>query len=110
MNIDYMLYIENRNGNASAKTAQKEILERMFFMLQQNGVPFITNFRADAASCQEQVFTLLGKYVENIYISAPSSCVKRHFNKIEEWIPFNDGKGGEWLIGETTFTPFTKKN
>ena len=48
------VHIENRNGNTPARYGQKEALERCFGNLKKHNIK-IKNFRADAASYQEEV-------------------------------------------------------
>lgn len=109
LNVKHLLYIENRPGNMSASAGQKETLERMFEALDTIGLKLIDNFRADAASYQEDVFTLVNRYVKTIFISAPPASVESQFSRIEKWEEYYDGQGTMWLVGETLFVPFYRQ-
>lgn len=61
------VYLENRNGNTSAKFAQKQALEHCFDNLSANGIR-ACNFRADVASYQKEVIELLEHKVDYFYI------------------------------------------
>jgi hypothetical protein len=64
VNEQFVLYIENRNGNSDAKSFQRDTLERIFNLLETKKVKKIKNFRADAASYQYDVVTFLQQKVE----------------------------------------------
>jgi len=109
LNVDYLIYLENRNGNMSAQAAQKETLQRMIDILSSHGIERVDNFRADAASYQVAVFSQLNNFAKTIFISAPPSQVKYRFSQIEEWKEYKDSKGKTWLVGETIYVPFFRR-
>jgi len=79
------VHIENRNGNTPASYQQKETLERCFANLRKYGIT-IKNFRADAASYQEEVIVLAEKNVEHFYIRMLDFAgIREYFGKISDW-------------------------
>lgn len=109
INIDNILYVENRDGNSGPIAYQHETLKRMFSLLEDQGIDQITNFRADSASYQNEVFKVVNKYVDNFYISAGSSQISERLKSIDKWEEMIDNKSVKWLVGETVHTPFFKK-
>lgn len=79
------VHIENRNGNTPANFGQVETLKRCFDNFDENEIK-IENFRADSASCQNELLKELEKRVDFYFIRARKSA---NFNKmcseIEEW-------------------------
>ena len=62
-------YIEGRNGNSPAKYQQEETLTRAFSLLDQQGIR-IKRFRADSASYQQKVISLVEGTSQHFYIRA----------------------------------------
>ena len=93
INVNHILYSENRNGNSDAKSFQAETLQRMFIALEEQGIDRISNFRADGASYQFDVVNMINKYVDKLYISARISYVNKHFEHIAQWQEFTDSQG-----------------
>ncbi len=62
-------YIEGRNGNSPAKYLQEETLTRAFSLLDQQGI-CIKHFRADSASYQQKVISLVEGTSQHFYIRA----------------------------------------
>lgn len=106
INERHILYIENRDGNSSAKSYQAETLERMFIDLSKHDLPKINNFRADAASYQFGVIQLIEQHVDNFYIGAKNSYVEKYYKQVAEWEEIIDSKGDKSWVGEIHFTPF----
>jgi hypothetical protein len=109
VNEDYVLYIENRNGNSDAKSFQADTLGRLFIMLSDNKVANIDHFRADAASYQYDVIELLAKNVSNFYIGCRSSYVEKYFTKITQWSKMVDSCNQQMEVGEINITPFQQQ-
>lgn len=79
------VHIENRNGNTPAKYQQKETLERCFANLKKHNIK-IKNFRADAASYQEDVVVLAEENVEHFYIRMLDfESIRECCGKINDW-------------------------
>ncbi|MGF1638816.1 MAG: IS1380 family transposase [Cyclobacteriaceae bacterium] len=68
------VYIEGRNGNSQAKYLQEETLERAFSNLKENGIK-INRFRADSASYQKKVISVVEQHSRVFYIRA-TRCAK----------------------------------
>jgi hypothetical protein len=66
------VYIENRNGNSSAKYGQKKALENCFKTLKNNNIK-VNRFRADSASYQKEVIDLVSENANYFYIRNISS-------------------------------------
>ena len=64
-----IVYIEGRNGNSPAKYQQEETLTRAFSLLDQHGI-CIKRFRADSASYQQKVISLVEGTSQHFYIRA----------------------------------------
>lgn len=105
LNENFVLFIENRNGNSDAKSFQSETLKRMFDSLLKKNVGKIKHFRADAASYQHDVIDLLREKVQFFYIGCRNSYVEDNFSKITEWTHVKD-ELGELEIGSINYTPF----
>lgn len=106
INTKQIVYIENRNGNSDAKSFQDVTLNRMFNLLENNGVRNAANFVADSASYQYDVICLLEQKVDRFYISAKNSYVEKYFTQIKTWKECLDGKGRQIWISEIDYTPF----
>lgn len=100
-----IVYLENRNGNSDAGTLQHTTLERMFSLLEDQGIT-IHAFRADAASYQLEVVESVAKNVEKFYIrAAMNHALARAIGRIGNWEKVKVGKQ-EVYRGEVEFTPF----
>lgn len=108
INVNQILYLENRNGNSEAKSFQDVTLKRMFKHLSTCGINKPDNFRADSASYQYDVIQLLSKEVKHFYISVRKSYVSGYFSKIVNWEQTTDGNGDQIEIGELKYRPFKK--
>lgn len=106
INIDNVLFVENRNGNSDAKSFQDETLKNMFEHLKANNIKPIDNFRADAASYQLDIIKTVSKYCKNFYIGGRNSYIEKYFKDIETWIKTTDYKGNEVFVGEINYIPF----
>lgn len=105
VNEQFVLYIENRNGNSDAKSFQRDTLERIFNLLETKKVKKIKNFRADAASYQYEVVTFLQQKVEHFYIGCRNSYVEKYFSQICNWKVMED-KNGLLEVGYKDILPF----
>jgi len=105
VNINHILYLENRNGNSDAKSLQVDSLHRMFECIADsiNQVDF---FRADAASYQYDVVRLVAKHVKHFYIGARPSYIESAVSQIDNWQPYEDKQGNKVLLGQCYYTPF----
>jgi hypothetical protein len=108
LNEDYVLFVENRNGNSDAKSFQADTLKRMFDRLEYHGIKKIDKFRADAASHQWEVIELLSQKVNHFYVGARNSYVEKHFPEITDWKKTTDGLNEEIWVGEIVINPFRK--
>lgn len=108
VNEQFILYIENRNGNSDAKSFQKDTLERIFQLLEKKQIKKIKNFRADAASYQYDVITFLQKKVEHFYIGCRNSYVEKYFSQIDNWEVMED-KNGSLEVGYIDIIPFKRQ-
>lgn len=105
VNEEHILYIENRNGNSDAKSFQVDTLKRVFDLLDSKKIKKIDCFRADAASYQFDVISLLRKKVTNFYIGCRNSYVEKHFSQVTNWEEMRD-KDGIMEVGSIEITPF----
>src|SRR5690606_11984362 len=105
LNEQFVLYIENRNGNSDAKSFQKDTLERVFTLLDSKQVKKIKHFRADAASYQYDVVTLLQEKVDYFYIGCRNSYIEKYFSQIDNWEVMED-KNGLLEVEYIDITPF----
>jgi len=105
INEQFILYIENRNGNSDAKSFQKDTLDRIFQMLESKQVKKIKHFRADAASYQFEVVKLLLEKVDYFYIGCRNSYIEKYFSQIDKWEKMKD-KNGEFEVGCMEISPF----
>ena len=108
LNEDKVLYIENRNGNSDAKSFQIDTLGRLFRHLELHEVNKIDKFRADSASYQYDVVSLLKERVTHFYIGGKNSYVEKYFPQINEWEKTIDFQGEEMWIGSILIQPFKK--
>src|SRR5690554_2513740 len=90
INEEHILYIENRNGNSDAKSFQANTLKRVFDLLESKKVKKIDCFRADAASYQFDVISLLQKKVNRFYIGCRNSYVEKYFSQVTDWEEMKD--------------------
>jgi hypothetical protein len=109
LNEDKVLYLENRNGNSDAKAFQSDTLQRMFDLLEDQGIVEVDKFRADAASYQFEVVSLLEQKVKHFYIGGRNDYIESYFNQIDHWEKTLDKGGEEIWIGEVTYQPFHKR-
>lgn len=105
INEEHILYIENRNGNSDAKSFQVDTLKRAFDLLDSKK---IHNFRADAASYQYDVISLLQNKVDNFYIGCRNSYIEKYFAKVANWEEMED-KDGPHEVGSIEIVPFKKQ-
>jgi hypothetical protein len=108
INQEFILYVENRNGNSDAKSFQKDTLERVFNLLDRKQVKKIKHFRADAASYQYDIVSFLEKKVDYFYIGCRNSYVEKYFTQISSWEAIND-KEGAIEVGYIDIIPFAKQ-
>ena len=105
VNEEHILYIENRNGNSDAKSFQVDTLKRVFDLLDSKKIKKIDCFRADAASYQFDVISLLRKKVTYFYIGCRNSYVEKYFSQVTNWEEMRD-KDGIMEVGSIEITPF----
>jgi len=108
INEQFILYIENRNGNSDAKSFQKDTLERVFRLIDSKQVKKIRHFRADAASYQYDVVALLKEKVDYFYIGCRNSHVEKYFPQVDNWKTMED-KNGPLEVGDMDIAPFKKQ-
>lgn len=107
INEEHILYIENRNGNSDAKSFQADTLERVFELLDSKKVKKIDYFRADAASYQYDVISLLQKKVDCFYIGCRNSYVEKYFTKVIHWEEMKGKEKDEVMeVGSIEIVPF----
>lgn len=105
INENQILYIENRNGNSAAQAFQVDTIKRVFSLLDSKGIKRINNFRADAASYQYEVISLLEKKVDNFYLGCKNSYVEKYFKQVTVWEEMNC-KDGTMEVGSIEINPF----
>ena len=66
---DKIVYVENRDGNASVKTPQAKTLQRAYKVLNDNGIK-INRSRMDAGSYSEDIVSVAAKNCKLFYIRA----------------------------------------
>lgn len=108
INEQFILYIENRNGNSDAKSFQKDTLERVFNMLEEKQIQKVKHFRADAASYQYDIITFLQEKVDYFYIGCRNSYVEKYFSQINNWEVIND-KNSSMEVGYIDIVPFKRQ-
>lgn len=102
-----VVYVENRTGNSSAHVGQHETLQRVFSLLEEQGVK-VGCFRADSASYGYEMIKVIDHFSDTFYIRARmSQSLERAISGITKWQAVK--KGDETVqLGETTFTPFQR--
>ncbi|MBN1597881.1 MAG: IS1380 family transposase [Bacteroidales bacterium] len=102
-----VVYVENRNGNSNPEVHQKETLQRMFDVLEDNHI-HIGTFRADGASYTLDTITEIVKHVDKFYVRAGLyDTIAELLPKIKEWKEVNiDGRIA--YRSSIMFTPFEK--
>lgn len=106
INVNHVLYVENRNGNTGANSRQDETLQRLFNLLEENGIKKIANFRADGASYQESVIKTVEKYCDNFFIAIKSYFAEKYVKAVTEWSEFSEVQGVKTYVGHTYYLPF----
>lgn len=103
-----VVYVENRNGNCGPHTLQEETLERMFTLLAEQGIK-VDVFRADSASYQFLVVSVLNKFVDKFFIKAKvNPGVSQAISTIDNWRKVEiDGRSV--YRGSTIYTPFEQR-
>jgi hypothetical protein len=109
LNEAYVLYLENRNGNADAKAFQLDTLTRLFDSLETEMDIKQAHFRADAASYQYEVIDFLDEKVKSFYIGCRNSYVEKYFTQVQQWTTTSD-QFGEMQMGSILITPFVKQS
>lgn len=66
---DYIVSIENRDGNANVRFCQQHTLERIFTRLERNGIR-IDRARMDCGSCSEEIVDTIKAHCNHFYIRA----------------------------------------
>lgn len=100
--------VQNRNGNSVAYALQDETLKVIFENLQSEGIQ-VKNFRADSASYNLNILSLVNQYVDNIFVRVKmSQSVYEVINSIENWTQINTKDGRTLFRGSNIFMPFKK--
>ena len=82
---DKIVGIENRDGNASVKTAQPETLSRIYKSLSDNKIN-ISNSRMDAGSYSKEIIETVAKNSQHFYIRANrSEATSEQIRQITDW-------------------------
>ncbi len=77
--------IENRDGNANVKFKQEETLERIYSLLESEGIN-INRSRMDAGSYSKEIIDVVDKHSELFYIRAnKSASLFEQISEISEW-------------------------
>ena len=80
-----IVYLENRDGNASVKIAQAETLERAYKILYDNKI-YINRSRMDAGSYSEDIVRVVNKYSKRFYIRANKcEALTEKIKQITDW-------------------------
>ena len=66
---EFIVGIENRDGNANVRFHQQDTLERIFSNLEQNGI-HIRRARMDCGSCSREIVETIERHSEHFYIRA----------------------------------------
>jgi len=107
--IDNMpVYIEGRGGNSPAKYKQAETLQRVFTHLKDQQVT-IGRFRADSASYQKNVVTVVEDNSATFYIRAKRSAgMEEQIGQLpeENWKPVRLGAQQMEVAGLDDWRPF----
>jgi hypothetical protein len=100
--------VQNRNGNSVAYALQDETLKVMFENLESEGVR-VKNFRADSASYNFNILSLVNRYVDNVFVRVKmSESVYEVINSIDKWKQIDTKDGRTLYRGSAVFTPFKK--
>lgn len=110
LNREFIVYLENRNGNSDAKSFQPETLKRLFDAWERNYDKTIDVFRADAASYQYEVIRLVESKVKRFYIGCRNSYVDKYYDQISDWKETHDRDGVPYEVGCMRIKPFTKRS
>lgn len=108
LNENHVLYVENRGGNSDAKSFQSETLNHLFNLLKENGIPRMDYFRADAASYQYEVVSLLVEKVKHFFVGCRNSYVEKYFTQIKDWQTVQEGTFS-FEVGEISIVPFVNQ-
>lgn len=104
---DRVVYVENRNGNCAPQTLQSETLERMFGLLESEGIRTDV-FRADSASYQFDTIATVAAHVDRFFIRAKvTSAVSDAICSIRDWRELQVG-GRTVHRGSVLITPFQR--
>lgn len=110
LNREFVVYLENRNGNSDAKSLQPETLKRLFEAWERNMDRSIDVFRADAASYQYEVIRLVESKVKHFYIGCRNSYVDKYYSQVTNWKEAIDSDGIPYQVGCIRIKPFTKRS
>ncbi len=100
-----IVYVENRNGNSSAKDLQAETLQRMFSLLKEENIE-IDIFRADSASYDLDTLDVICQNCKDLFVKARmSETLASAIAKVSKWEKA-DNINEAIYFGETVFTPF----
>lgn len=103
-----VVYVENRNGNCGPHTLQEETLERMFTLLSSQNIK-VDVFRADSASYQFLVVSVLERFVDRFFIKAKvNTGVSQAISSIDNWTRV-EVEGRSLYRGSTTYVPFEQR-
>lgn len=105
LNEQHVLYIENRGGNSDAKSFQDHTLAHVFGLLEKAGIRKIDRFRADAASYQYSVISLLQEKVTHFYVGCRNSYVEKYYAQVKHWQDVQD-EHVSYQVGEIHIKPF----
>lgn len=104
---DRVVYVENRNGNCAPHTLQSETFERMFGLLESEGIRTDV-FRADSASYQFDTVAIVAAHVGKFFIRAKvNAAVCDAIASIKEWKKVQV-EGRTLYRGSVLFTPFKR--
>ena len=77
--------IENRDGNANVKFKQAETLERVYSLLESEGI-YINRSRMDAGSYSKEIIDVVDKHSKQFYIRAnKSAALFEQIRAITDW-------------------------
>jgi len=100
--------VQNRNGNSVAYALQDETLKVIFENLKSEGIK-IKNFRADSASYNFKILSLVSQYADNIFVRVKMSHSVYHvINSIDNWTQIDTKDGRTLFRGSKVFMPFKK--
>jgi len=102
---NHVVYVENRNGNSDAQTLQQDTLQRMFDLLDSEGIR-VDKFRADGASYQFSTLDVISRNANKFYVrTRMGEGLFKAIEKIQNWQPV-DSNDEEVYRGDIVFTPF----